>query len=643
MPVAPYGSWPSPLSSALLARGNLRYGFTALGDNQTLYWNELRSADQGRNVVVQRTSDGAIQDLLPQPFSARSRVHEYGGRSYLVAYGRLWFVNQADQQIYTRSLHDMGMGMETEAAIRQLTCTPSLRFAELTVDPTRGRRLAIAERHEPGDTSHTTVENFIASIDMQTGAVNSLASGRDFYAALALSPDGSQLAFLAWDHPYMPWDAAELRLARLGAVGELAEHKRIAGDARASALQPTWSPDGQLYFACEAEGVWTLHRLQGDSVEPLPAADGELGAPLWQLGTQLWGFSDADTIVGVSFESGQAKLVSLDLRGDPAQRQWRLLSGDYPYIGQLSAGGGHAVFTLGWAGSGSEIIRFDLARGAAQSVACAHAGQLDAADTSTAEAVAFSTSQGETAYGFFYAPKNQLYTGPVGASPPLVVLVHGGPTAGAAATYNSTVQYFTTLGFAVLDVNYRGSSGFGRPYRDRLHGEWGVLDVDDCVAGAQYLASAGRVDPQRTFIRGGSAGGYTVLQALANHSVFAAGACHYGISDLEALTRDTHKFESHYDRFLIGPYPERRDLFVSRSPIHYVQRIRKPVIFFQGLEDRVVPADQTERMAKTLLAHGVQAEYHAYAGEAHGFRKSETIEHVLETELVFFHRVMSRV
>jgi dipeptidyl aminopeptidase/acylaminoacyl peptidase len=257
--------------------------------------------------------------------------------------------------------------------------------------------------------------------------------------------------------------------------------------------------------------------------------------------------------------------------------------------------------------------------------------------------VTFATSFGERAHGFYYAPTNQLYSAPTGTTPPLVVLVHGGPTAGAAASWNASVQFFTTRGFAVLDVNYRGSSGFGRAYRDRLRGQWGVLDVDDCVAGARFLAEQGRVDAERLFIRGGSAGGYTVLQALANHKVFAAGSCHYGVSDIEALTRDTHKFESHYDRFLIGPYPERRDLFVARSPIHYVEKIKQPVIFFQGLDDRVVPADQTERMAKTLREHGVQAEYHAYAGEAHGFRKAETIEHMLETELAFFHLIMSRL
>jgi dipeptidyl aminopeptidase/acylaminoacyl peptidase len=637
MPIAAYGTWPSPLTSAVLARGHVRYGFTTLVGTR-LYWSELRSADQGRNVVVELGSDGTSRDVLPAPCSARTRVHEYGGKSYLVADNKLWFVNQNDQQIYVCELRDPA------GTLRRLTSSAELRFAELTLDAKRARLLAIAEQHEPGSNAHASVQNCIVAVALQDGAVHKLATGRDFYAGIALAPDASQLAYLAWNHPHMPWDAAELHLAQLQADGSLHADKYIAGNAEASALQPTWSPTGQLYYTVEVDGAWRLARIEHGKQQVLAASGGELGTPLWQLGTRLWDFVDEHTIVGVSVRDGVSQLLTLDVReGDNAE--WELLSSAYPFIGQLSAAAGQCVFSVGWAGSGSELVRIDLAHGACGRVRSAHADLLEHVDTATAEAIDFPTSHGEVAHGFFYAPKNQLYTGPAGTLPPLIVLVHGGPTAGAAASWNASVQYFTTRGFAVLDVNYRGSSGYGRVYRDRLRGEWGVLDVDDCVAGAEYLARAGhaRVDRERMFIRGGSAGGYTVLQALANHKVFAAGSCHYGISDIEALTRDTHKFESHYDRFLIGPYPERRDLFVARSPIHYVQRIKQPVIFFQGLDDRVVPADQTERMAETLLQHGIQAEYHAYAGEAHGFRKAETIEHVLETELLFFQRIMSRV
>jgi dipeptidyl aminopeptidase/acylaminoacyl peptidase len=616
-----------------LAQGSVRYGFTTLTPGGTLYWSELRAADQGRTVVVELTRSGQARDLLQAPFSARTRVHEYGGRSFLTGEHTLWFVNQNDQQIYARDLQN------ADATPTQLTHAPELRFAELTLDRGRARLLAVVEHHDPQNSSHAAVQNRIVAISLSTGAVSTLIEGRDFYASLALSADGAQLAYLAWDHPHLPWDAAEVQLAQLGADGAAHSSVHVAGDARASTLQPTWSPDGQLYFTHEVNGAWTLCRLGKAGVETLAATGGELGTPLWQLGAEQWGFADADTIVGASVQHGASQLMRLSI----ASGRWEMLSAQYPFIGQLSAAADQVVFTVGWAGSATEIVRMDLKTRALAAVRCAHSDLLEEADTSQPEAIEFATSGGETAYGFFYAPKNQLYAAQSGSAPPLVVLVHGGPTAGASATWNATVQYFTTRGFAVLDVNYRGSSGFGRSYRDRLRGEWGVIDVDDCVAGARFLAERGKVDPRRMFIRGGSAGGYSVLQALANHRVFAAGSCHFGISDVEALARDTHKFESHYDRFLIGPYPERRDLFVARSPIHYVERIKQPVIFFQGLDDRVVPADQTERMAKTLREHGVQAEYHAYAGEGHGFRKAETIEHVLETELAFFHMIMSRV
>lgn len=627
MRIAAYGTWSSPLSASVLARGSVRYGFSSFGASGALYFSELRAAEQGRCALLRITAEAETEELLPAPYSARTRVYEYGGKSFLVSADetQLWFVNAADQQVYTR---------DRNGAISQLTAASELRFAELTQDSTRGRLLALAEQSAQ---DARAVEHFLAAIDLQTGAVQRLIEGRDFYAAPALSPDGRSLAYLAWDHPHMPWDAAELHVCSLNDAGQVTASRHVAGTAEACALQPTWSAHGQLYFGLEVSGQWALHQLdERGQPKQLAAVSGEVGAPLWQLGTRLWDFLDATTLAAVSFEDGQARLWHIDL----ARAETRLLSADYPYIGQLCAHAGAVVFSVGWAGAGSELVRISGKTGAAAILRSAHAGLLDEADTSTPQAVRYETSHGDTAHGFFYAPKNHAYTAPAGDKPPLIVLVHGGPTAGASATWSANVQYFTTRGFAVLDVNYRGSTGFGRAYRDRLRGEWGVLDVDDCVAGARYLAAQGHVDPTRLVIRGGSAGGYTVLQALANHAVFAAGSCHYGISDLEALTRDTHKFESHYDRFLIGPYPSHRDLYLARSPIHYVERIRKPVIFFQGLEDRVVPAAQTERMAKVLRENGIHADYHAYPGEQHGFRKAETIEHMLNTELSFLQNVL---
>jgi dipeptidyl aminopeptidase/acylaminoacyl peptidase len=622
--VTNYGTWESPLTSEVLARGNVRYGSLEFDAAGTLYTTELRSFEQGRTAIVRIARDGSREDVLPAPFSARSRVHEYGGRSVLVERDRLYFTSQADQQLYR-----MPFGGQPEA----LTHAPSTRFAEPIADPKRPRLICVAERH----TDAREPENFLAQIDLATGAVEPLVSGRTFYAAPALSPDGTRLAFLAWDHPHMPWDAAELWVASLSAAGLVTQLEHIAGDHTASALQPTYSPDGTLYFALEADGYLNLHRLGPSGVERVTALRSELGAPLWSLGATHWAFADARTVVGIHFDRGRARLSQIDV----GTGEVTFIADSLPYLGQLAVHGREVVAATGWSGSGAALVRVSLDDGKLATLANAHAGLLDDADVSSPEPIEFPTTHGETAYGFFYAPRNQRFTAPSGTLPPLIVVVHGGPTASTSTALSPTVQFFTTRGFALLDVNYRGSSGYGREYRDRLRGQWGVIDVDDCLAGARYLAEQGRVDGARLLIRGGSAGGYTVLQAMQGDSVFAAGACHYGISDLEALTRDTHKFESHYDRFLIGPYPERRDLFVERSPIHHVDRIARPVVFFQGLDDKVVPADQTERMADALRARGVLAEYHGYEGEQHGFRKAETIRHVLEAELAFFRKVLA--
>jgi dipeptidyl aminopeptidase/acylaminoacyl peptidase len=636
MHTAAYGTWLSPLTPELVAQGLVRYAFAERTPDGALYWTEQRAAEQGRNVVVRHAPDGTSVDLLPPPYSARTRVHEYGGRSFQLGAGQLFFVHQADQQVHQR---------QTDGAFRPLTAAADTRFAELVYDSRRQRLVAVAERH----TADGRVDNFVTTVPLHAGTTapltqaSPLIQGHDFYASPTLSPDGSRLAYLAWSHPHMPWDAAALYVATLAADGSVERSEHIAGSAGGSALQPTWSPSADspadLYFALESEGAWALHRwrAQAGEVELVVRTPGELGAPLWQLGARLWDIVDAHRVVAVTFEAGQSRLIEIDVE----RRQARTISADFPYVGHLSADARDIYLTLGWAGAGSEIVRIERATTRVTTVRCAHSQLLEAEDTSLPEAIQFETTGGEAAHGFFYAPKNQRFCAASTARPPLVVLVHGGPTAGASATFSPTAQYFTTRGFAVLDVNYRGSSGYGRAYRDRLRGQWGIVDVDDCVAGAQHLARLGRVDPERLVIRGGSAGGYSVLQALANHDVFAAGSCHYGVSDLEALTRDTHKFESHYDRFLVGPYPERRDLFVERSPIHYVERIRKPVIFFQGLEDRVVPPNQTERMAQSLRERGITSEYHAYPGEQHGFRKATTIEHVLSSELAFLQRVLA--
>ena len=490
-PRADYGFWPSPLSPDKLAAGSVRLGFPRFGPDGSLYFVEQRSAEQGRGVLMRRRRAGALEEVLPTAFGVRSRVHEYGGVSYLPLTAAVVFVNQADQQLWIR---------EADAAPRPLTAAAEWRFAEPIHDPGRARVIAIGERHPLDPVDKGAVENCLVSValDGAPGLPSVLARGRDFYAAPALSPDGSRLAFLAWDHPHLPWDAAELQLAQLTAAGEIARTDKLAGGPEASAFQPAWSPGGVLYFSLERDGYWNLHRHQGGRVSLVAAQAAELGAPLWQLGTQLFAFEGEHSVIGACFERGLSKLVRIDVEHGKVTE----LSAALTHVGELAWHAGELVCLSGWAGGGLELVSLDpRAPQQLTPVSQAYAGWLTPAQSAQPEAVEFPTSDGETAHGIFYAPPA---SGPIsnGARPPLMVLVHGGPTACAPTVWRPDIQFWTTRGFAVLDVNYRGSSGFGRAYRDRLRGGWGVLDVDDCVFGARYLADSGRVAARELFIRG---------------------------------------------------------------------------------------------------------------------------------------------
>jgi dipeptidyl aminopeptidase/acylaminoacyl peptidase len=614
----PYGTWSSPVAPELLGQQD-RLAAPTFADDGALWWVEVRPRDGGRNVLVRAEPGAEPVDVVGAPWSVRTRVHEYGGRAYLVAGDRVVFSNDDDGCLYV---------LRGGASPERLTAPSGDRFAEPILDPARHRLIATTERH--AGARHP--ENFLAAVSLTDGTVTPLVTGRTFVAAPALSPDGQALAWLAWDHPHMPWDAAELWLARLDAHGHPMAGVHLAGGPGGAAFQPLWTSDGTLWCTLEVGDGFALHRLEGDAMVPVGGVDGELGAPLWQLGQRVLGEVDGG-LVGLVAREGRTALVRLT--PEPA-----ILDDTLGTLGDLATRGPQVALTVGWTGAATQIVTRDLRDGSFRVVADVQRGWLDEPDRSPPEAVAFPTGDGEVAHGFFYAPRRAGVRGPEGVLPPLVVMAHGGPTGGTAINPSARVQFFTTRGFAVLDVNYRGSTGYGRAYRERLRGGWGVLDVEDCVAGARWAADAGRADGQRMVIRGGSAGGYTVLQALANHDVFRAGACYYGISDLEALLADTHKFESHYDRALVGRYPEDRERFVARSPVHYPERIQVPVIFFQGLEDKAVPPAQTERMAEILRARGIDAPYHGYAGEQHGFRKAETLRHAHDAELAFYRRVL---
>jgi dipeptidyl aminopeptidase/acylaminoacyl peptidase len=584
----PYGTWPSPVTPEQLGLQD-RLAAPMFGGDGALWWVEVRPREGGRGVLVRAEPGGEPVDVLGAPWNVRTRVHEYGGRAFLVAGDLVVFSHDDDGCLY----------LSRHGGTPERLTAPGHRFAEPILDAERDRLIVTAERHVSG-ARHP--ENFIAAVSLADGAVTPLVTRRTFVAAPALSPDGKRLAWLAWDHPHMPWDAAELWLGLLDDDGRPVAHVPLGGGAGCAAFQPLFTPDGVLWCSIEDGDAAALHRLTRAAMVPSGRVDGELGAPLWQLGQRVIGAVD-DGLVGIVTREGRSALVRL---GDgPAV----VLDDTLGTLGDLATHGSRVALAVGWAGSATQIVVRDLRDGSTRVVADVQRDWLDEADRSEPEGVTFPTGEGEVAHGFFYAPRRAGVCGPLDPSgsptlPPLVVMAHGGPTGATAITPSARVQFFTTRGFAVLDVNYRGSTGYGRAYRERLRGGWGVLDVEDCVAGARWAADTGRVDGNRMVIRGGSAGGYTVLQALANHDVFRAGACYYGISDLEALLADTHKFESHYDRALVGRYPEERERFVARSPVHYPERIRVPVVFFQGLEDKAVPPAQTERMAEILRARG---------------------------------------
>lgn len=620
MTTRPYGSWPSPITAAAIVADTVGLSQLCV-DGDVIYWIEGRPAEHGRNVIVGAHAR-AVRDVLPAPYSARTRVHEYGGGAYTVADGVVYFANDDDARVYR---------MTPGAAPEAITPAGPWRYADFVVDRRRQRLVCVREDHGVAPPANTVVAIDLAGRQ----APHVLIAGDDFYAAPRMSPDGRTLAWLSWNHPDMPWDAAALYRAELDGAGQPTAPRRIAGGARASVFQPSFAPDGTLYFVSDESGWWNLYRFVDGAPRPLSPTAAEFGMPQWVFGQTTYAFVAADTIIAAANVRGLWRLLSVDARTGAHTP----LDTPYVDIAYLHAHAGHAVFVGATPTAAAAVVRFDLARCRSDVVRSAATVCLEPGFLSRAQPVTFDTADGEQAHGFFYPPRNHDVDAPDDARPPLLVVTHGGPTAMSSGALNLKIQYWTSRGIAVLDVNYRGSTGFGRAYRERLYGAWGVADVADCVYGARYLARQGRIDPARCAIRGGSAGGFTALCALTFHEEFAAGASYYGVSDLEALARDTHKFEARYLDRLIGPYPAERARYQARSPINAVERLARPMIFFQGLDDRVVPPDQTGRMVAALRAKRVPVAYLAFAGEAHGFRRAENISRALEAELYFYGRV----
>ena len=628
---APYGSWVSPITAASLTADSVGLG-SVRTDGTDVYWLEGRATERGRQVLVRAASDGTRSELTPAPFNVRTRVHEYGGGAYAVHDRTVVFSNFVDGRLYRLRPDD---AEPKPITVDLPDCV--LRFADLTFHPSGALLYAVREDHRGGEVVNTLVRIAVDTVD-QEGEV--VADGHDFFAGPRCSADGHRLAFLSWEHPDMPWDSTVLWTAGVSPQGEIDAIVPILGhESRESLVEPGWLADGRLMVMSDRSDWWNPYLVDPESPAPAPVhpADAEFAGPAWVFGGGNWA-QLADGRVAVQWRSPTTSGLGL-VDVDTGELTPLEVEGDT--FGALAATEAGVAYLTGSATAPAAIVRLEHDR---QDV-LRQASELkpDPGYLSIPEHVSWPSPDGATAHGWLYRPANADFRGPENELPPLLVCSHGGPTGAASAAYSAGYQFWTTRGFAVLDVDYGGSTGYGRPYRERLKGRWGIVDVDDCCAGADFLAAQGIVDARRMAIRGGSAGGFTTLAALAFQDTFAAGASYFGVGDLAMLARDTHKFESRYLDGLVGPYPQAEDTYLERSPLHHVEGLNCPIILLQGAEDRVVPPNQAHAMADALRAKDLPVALIEFAGEGHGFRMAETIIRAQEAELSFYGQIFGFV
>lgn len=644
-----YGTWPSEITSDLLVRSAVGLGGPALSAGD-VWWSELRPSEGGRVQLVRKRAHDDPEDLLPDGFSARTRVHEYGGGAWWLHGETMFFTNWEDQRLYR---------IDPKGSPVPLTPEPSEPGADRYADGrcTKDGRwiVCVRERHTADG---QVLNELVGVLGDQDGSSEPLEpvvlrSHADFVSNPRLSSDDEMMCWLEWDLPRMPWEGTELWVAGLDTVGEsisMHQPERVLGGAEVSLAQPRWNPTGELSVVSDEDGWWNLWsfprpaRPTPDTARQVTKVPGELAEPQWVFGQSDWAITPTGHLVGCWRYDGVDHL-GIMRRDTWGEVEWVPLP--YTSIDGLATGDGSEVaFVAASFTQEPQVVSVDAdLLGADREPPLTI--QRPARDLGISqdwfavpEAVTFPTGDGEQAHALVYPPTNPNCTGPADERSPLLVLSHGGPTGAARPMLNLAVQYWTSRGWTVADVNYRGSVGYGREYRQLLEGRWGVADVEDCVAVAGWLADQGRVDRQRLVIKGGSAGGFTTLAALTFHDTFSAGSSHYGVADLEMLAADTHKFESRYLEFLVGPYPERQDLYRERSPIQHVEELSCPLVVLQGAEDQIVPPNQAERIVEALRGKGLPVAYLLFEGEQHGFRKAESIKQAIEAERYFFSRVL---
>jgi len=619
--VAPFGAWKSPITALVAARNvGLSEVFV---DQDMFYWVETRPEQHGRRTIVAHENrTGATMDVTPTDFDVGTRVYEYGGGSYTAFDGELFFSNFDDMRVYRQ---------RRDSRPRPVTPNNSrFRYADFTVDKTRNCILCVREEH---GLRHGEVANTLVTLSLdKPGEGTVISAGNDFYLSPRLSPDGSTLAWVTWNFPNMPWDGSELWTADVGMDGALGKKVRIAGGFDESVLQPEWASDGTLYFVSDRSGWWNILRFRESRVENMHKMKAEFGEPQWQLGLSAYAISSRH-LVCAYISDGTYHLATIDLE----DKKLDTLA-DFPFteISYVRARGETAAFIASSPLIPSSIVKLDLSRRDWSVLRKSSEATILHDYLSFPQTIAFPSRRNLTAHAFYYPPKNKGYGSPKGEKPPLIVKVHGGPTSAATVSFDLQIQFFTSRGFAVLDVNYGGSTGYGRKYRERLNGTWGVTDVEDCTNGAKFICRRGKADRRKLLIRGGSAGGFTTLASLAFKKIYRAGACYYGISDLETWARDTHKFESQYLDKMVGPYPHKRELYLKRSPARFTERISSPLLILQGLDDKVVPPTQSRTVVNKMRKRRLPVRYLEFEREGHGFHTADHIEKALQSELCLY-------